>query len=187
MSITRVIRTAGGVGALFLCSVRLAGAPALAADPSAGTRVSGHGVDWESTAIVHSEERTSAGVIRISTATVELDGDLRGWVLYQVTTQIDSAKGTLVNTGQQVYSGTILGSEPVLIRDDRFRFEVDTTSGSEHGTVYLTHRLAGAAVQCTLSVVGTGKRPDGNPTFSYTGECRFPRGAALPSVRPGAR
>ena len=175
MSITRVVRFAGVAGALFLCSVELTGSVVLAAGAAApgGVRVAGHGVDWESTAVVHSEKQTAAGVIRLSTATVELEGDLRGWVLYQVTTQIDSAKGTLVNTGQQVYSGTILGSEPVLIRDDRFRFDVDTASGTEHGTVYLEHRLAGPRVQCTLNVVGTGKRADGNPTFSYSGECRF--------------
>jgi hypothetical protein len=178
MSITRVVRFAGAAAALALSSVALAGSPALAAAPTApsAVRVAGHGVDWESTAVVHSERQTAAGVIRTSTATVELEGDLHGWVLYQVTTRIDSAKGTLTNTGQQVYSGTILGSKPVLIRDDRFRFDVDTTSGTERGSVYLVHRLAGPPVQCTLSVVGTGKRADGNPTFSYTGECRFDAG-----------
>ena len=171
MNIASVVRLAG---ALCICSGGQAGSAALAAAaPTAATvHVTGHGVDWESTAIVHSERQTSAGVIRKSTATVELEGDLHGWVLYQITTQIDSAKGTLVNTGQQVYSGTILGSEPVLLCDDRFRFEVDTLRGTEHGTVYLVHPLAGPAAQCTLTVTGTGKRADGNPTFSYSGECR---------------
>ena len=186
MSITRVVRFAGAAGALFLCSVELAGSPALAAGSSApgGVRVAGHGVDWESTAVVHSEKQSAAGLIRTSTATVELEGDLHGWVLYQVTTQIDSAHRTLVNTGQQVYSGTILGSEPVLIRDDRFRFEVDTVTGTEHGAVYLMHRLAGPRVQCALSVVGTGKRADGNPTFSYSGECRFAGLVKAPAASP---
>ncbi len=175
MSIARVVRFAGAAGALFLCSVELAGSPALAAGSAArgDVHVTGHGVDWDSTAVVHSEKQTASGVTRTSTATVQLEGDLHGWVLYQVTTQIDTSKGTLVNTGQQVYSGTILGSEPVLIRDDRFRFDVDTAAGTERGTVYLVHRLAGPPVQCTLRVVGTGKRADGNPTFSYSGECRF--------------
>jgi hypothetical protein len=172
MSITRVIHNAGA-GVLFLCSFELAGSPAAVASSSAAVRVAGHGVDWESTAVVHSEKPTAAGVIRISTAMVQLEGDLHGWVIYQVTTRTESAKGTLVNTGQQVYSGTILGSDPVLLRDDRFRFDVDTASGTEHGTVYLVHRLAGPPVQCVLKVIGTGKQPDGNPTFSYTGECRF--------------
>ena len=181
MSIARVIRSAVAAGAVSLCSVALAGTSSAMAGSSAGMRVSGHGVDWESTAIVHSEKRTATGLMRVSTATVELEGDLHGWVLYQVTTRIDSAKGTLVNTGQQVYSGTILGSEPVLIRDDRFRFDVDTASGTEHGAVFLVHRLAGPAVECTLDVLGTGKRPDGNPTFSYTGECRF---AKAPGAHP---
>jgi hypothetical protein len=166
MNAKEVIRAAVAAAAWCLCSLAPAGSPA-------GVRVAGHGVDWESTAVVHSETQTAAGLVRVSTATVQLEGDLHGWVLYQVTTHIDSIRGTLVNTGQQVYSGTILGSEPVLIRDDRFRFDVDTLKGAEHGTVYLVHRLAGPPVQCTLSVVGTGKSPDGNPTFSYTGECRF--------------
>ena len=175
MSIASVVRLASVAGALCICSGELAGSTALAADVPAPAvvHVAGHGVDWDSTAIVHSEKQTRGVMIRKSTATVQLEGDLHGWVLYQITTQIDSAKGTLVNTGQQVYSGTILGSEPVLIRDDRFRFEVNTVTGSEHGNVYLVHRLAGPAAQCTLSVVGTGKRADGNPTFSYSGECRM--------------
>lgn len=174
MRIASVVRLAGVAGALFVCAGALAGSAATAAAASAppAVHVTGHGVDWESTAIVHSEKHTSGGLVRTSTVTVELQGDLHGWVLYQITTQIDSAKGTLVNTGQQVYSGTILGSEPVLIRDDRFRFEVDTVTGSEHGRVYLLHRLAGPPAQCTLSVLGTGRRADGNPTFTYSGECR---------------
>lgn len=170
MSIASVVRLAGALG---ICSGALPGSAASAdtAAPAA-VHVSGHGIDWESTAIVHSEKHTSAGVIRKTTATVQLEGDLHGWVLYQTTTQIGPAKGTLVNTGQQVYSGTILGSEPVLIRDDRFRFEVDTVTGTDHGRVYLVHRLAGPAAKCTLSVEGTGKRADGNPTFTYSGECQ---------------
>jgi hypothetical protein len=173
MSIASVVRLAGVAGALGICAGALGESAARADTAPAAVHVSGQGVDWESTAIVHSEKHTSSGaVIRKSTATVELEGDLHGWVLYQITTQLDPAKGTLVNTGQQVYSGTILGSEPVLIRDDRFRFEVDTATGTDHGRVYLVHRLAGPAAQCTLSVLGTGKRADGNPTFSYSGECR---------------
>ena len=36
-----------------------------------------------------------------------------------------SSQGTLVNTGDQVYSGTIAGSDPVMIHDDQFRFYRD--------------------------------------------------------------
>jgi hypothetical protein len=46
---------------------------------------------------------------------VELRGDLNGKVLYHVTTELDYTKGTLVKTGDQVFSGTIVGSEPVMI------------------------------------------------------------------------
>ena len=174
MNIASVIRLAGAAGALCICWGEPAGSAQATVTPAPSiVHVAGHGVDWQSTAIVHSEKHTVGGVIRKSTATVQLEGDLHGWVLYQITTQVDSAKGTLVNTGQQVYSGTILGSEPVLLRDDRFRFEVDTLTGADHGNVYLVHHLAGPPAQCTLSVTGTGKRADGNPTFSYRGECRM--------------
>jgi hypothetical protein len=133
--------------------------------------VSGHGVDIESGAIVYSEQQTATGLVRRSTVIVELQGDLHGRVLYQVTTRIDSAHATLTNTGQQVFSGTVAGSGPVMLYDDSFRFEVNLATGAEHGSVRLVHHLAGPQVRCTLAVTGTGKDAAGNPTFSYSGHC----------------
>ena len=44
-------------------------------------------------------------MIQKSTETVELTGDLKGRVLYHVTSVFDFVQGTLVNTGDQVYLG----------------------------------------------------------------------------------
>jgi hypothetical protein len=135
--------------------------------------VAGHGVDRMDGALVHSEQKTPAGLTRVSTAVVELEGDLDGRVLYQVTTRIDSALGKLTNTGRQVYSGTIAGSEPVMLYDDSFVFEANLATGSEHGQVYLVRHLGGPAVRCLLEVSGTGKDAHDNPTFTYAGDCVF--------------
>lgn len=136
-------------------------------------RVAGTGVDLLNGAIVHSKVATPTGAVQKSTETVELNGDLHGRVLYHVTSTIDGTKGTLINTGDQVYSGTIGGSEPVMIHDSRFRFEVNLATGEDTGSVYLFDHIAGPKVRCTLRIVGTGKNADGNPTFNYTGECIF--------------
>jgi hypothetical protein len=126
---------------------------ALAVGPLQPTvHVTGHGVDRMDGALVHSEQKTPAGLTRISTAVVELEGDLNGRVLYQVTTRIDSAHSKLTNTGRQVYSGTIAGSEPVMLYDDSFVFEANLATGSEHGQVYLVRHLGGPAVRCLLEV-----------------------------------
>ena len=130
-------------------------------------------MDWLTTAIVHSKKATATGLVQQSTETVDLDGDLKGRVLYHVTSVFDFTHGTLVNTGDQVYSGTVAGSAPVLIHDDDFRFEVNLVTGSESGQVYLLDHIAGPNVRCTLDVVGTGATSEGNPTFDYTGECTF--------------
>ena len=98
---------------------------------------------------------------------------MKGRVLYHVTSVFDFVNGTLVNTGDQVYSGTIAGSAPVMIHDDRFRFEVNLVTGSEIGQVYLFDHIAGPKVRCRLEVVGTGLNAEGNPTFDYSGECTF--------------
>ena len=108
-----------------------------------------------------------------STEIVELTGDLTGRVLYHVTSVFDFAMGTLVNTGDQAVPGTIAGSTPVMIHDDRFRFEVNLLTGSESGRVYLFNHIAGPNVRCRLDIVGTGFKADGNPTFDYSGECTF--------------
>lgn len=136
-------------------------------------QVSGTGTDLLSGAIVHSKKTTATGVIQHGTEIVELAGDLTGKILYHVTTVIDNQKGTLTNTGDQVFSGTIAGSEPVMIHDSKFRFEVNLATGAESGSVYLFDHIAGPHVRCELKVTGTGKTADGNPTFSYTGKCRF--------------
>jgi hypothetical protein len=136
-------------------------------------QVSGTGTDLLNDTIVHSKKPTAAGVIQRGTEIVELSGDLKGKILYHVTTVIDNQRGTLVNTGDQVFSGTIAGSEPVMIHDSRFRFEVNLATGVEAGSVCLFDHIAGPHVRCELKVTGTGKTGDGNPTFSYSGTCRF--------------
>ena len=106
--------------------------------PSAATTtvsVAGSGEDHLSTAIVHTQETTPTGKILKSTEIVSLTGDLKGSVLYHVTSVFDFAAGTLVNTGDQVYSGTIANSPPVMLHDDQFRFEVDLVTGEETGQV----------------------------------------------------
>jgi hypothetical protein len=136
-------------------------------------RVSGSGLDHLDTALVHSQEATAAGMIQKSTETVELSGDLKGRILYHVTSVFDYAAGTLVNTGDQVFSGTIAESSPVLLHDDQFRFQVNLTTGAERGQVYLIDHIAGPRVRCELDVMGTGLTAEGNPTFDYNGTCTF--------------
>ena len=150
-----------------------AGGPQPGPDAGRTVTVTGTGVDLLNTAIVHSKEPTPTGIIQRSTETVELSGSLKGRVLYHVTSVFDFVAGTLVNTGDQVYSGTIAGSVPVLIHDDRFRFEVNLVTGAESGEVYLVNPIAGPKVRCELDVVGTGRDSEGNPTFAYSGECTF--------------
>jgi hypothetical protein len=135
--------------------------------------VAGNGFDDLANAIVHWQVPTPSGTIQQSTEIVELFGDLRGRVLYHVTSVLDFVNGTLVNTGDQVFSGTIAGSRPVMIHDDQFRFEVNLITGSESGTVFLFDHIAGPKVRCALHVVGTGPNAAGNPTFDYSGECTF--------------
>jgi hypothetical protein len=148
-------------------------APPGPADTTTTVAVAGSGLDRLTSAIVHSEEPTPTGKIQRSTEIVELNGDLKGFVLYHVTSVFDFAAGTLVNTGDQVYSGTIAGSAPVMIHDDQFRFRVNLATGEESGQVFLLDHVAGPKVRCELSVVGTGLTPEGNPTFDYRGTCTF--------------
>jgi hypothetical protein len=160
----------GSCAALQLCGTQvLAGS----AEVARVVQVSGSGVDLLSGMIVHSETKTSSGSIQKSTEIVELDGDLRGRVLVAAKTTIDSVKGTLTNTGDQVYSGTIAGSEPVMIHDSRFRFGVNLATGADSGVVYLSDHIAGPKVRCTLRVTGKGKDSAGNPIFDYRGDCTF--------------
>jgi hypothetical protein len=139
------------------------------------TRVSGSGVDLASEAIIHSEEDTASGKIRRLTEIVRLTGDLSGYVLYQPTQEFDFVKNTLVVTGTNFFSGTIAGSDPVVLRSDESRFEVDLATGEETGKVRLTRSNdssdKGLWYDCDLAVVGTGLTAEGNPTFNYSGEC----------------
>ena len=173
MSTFRVLRVIA-LAALSAGSVQSPSAEEGGLSAERTVQVAGSGVDLLNGAIVHSTETTPTGMIQKSTETVELNvGSLRGRVLYHITSVFDFVKGTLVNTGNQVFSGTIAGSEPVMIHDDQFRFEVNLATGADTGTVYLFDHIAGPKVRCTLQGVGTGVNSDGNPTFDYTGECTF--------------
>lgn len=135
--------------------------------------VSGSGVHFLTTAMVHSSMPTATGLIQRSTETVDLTGDLTGRILYHPTSVIDFSTQTLVNTGHQVFSGTVLGSEPVMLHDDTFRFDIDLRTGTGTGTVHLVDRLDGPKVLCELTIVSTGMTADGNVAAEYSGECRF--------------
>jgi hypothetical protein len=137
--------------------------------------VSGSGVHFFSEAIVHSQEGTPTGMTQRSTDTVKLTGDLSGYILYHATTEFDFVGNTLVNTGTQFFSGTIAGSDPVVLRDDEFRFDVDLSTGATTGEVHLSRSNdaphKGHWYECDLVVVGTGLTPDGDSTVDYSGEC----------------
>jgi hypothetical protein len=137
--------------------------------------VSGSGVDLASEAVVHSEQSTPTGKTRIVTEMVRLSGDLSGYVLYQATQAFDFGSNTLVVTGENVFSGTIAGSDPVILRSDQSRFEVDLSTGAELGSVHMTRSKdaphKGSWYECDLVVVGTGQTAEGNPTFDYSGTC----------------
>ena len=138
--------------------------------------VSGSGVHYFATGIIHSTEPTATGMIQRTTETVELDGDLIGRILYHPVSVFDFVAGTLVNTGNQVFSGTVLGSEPVLIHDDQFRFEVDLNTGVTFGEVHLVDRITGPRVRCHLEVTGSGQvTPNGDAIVDYTGVCKVQR------------
>ena len=64
-------------------------------------------------------------------------------MLYHVTSTFDTANNTLVNTGDQVFSGTIAGSDPVMIHDGRFSFHENLKTGADTGSVYLFDHIAG--------------------------------------------
>ena len=144
-------------------------------DAAGPIAVSGTGVHAFSTAIVHSQTPTETGMVQRSSEIVTLQGDLNGYVLYHPVTTIDETTGTMVNTGQQVFSGTILGSEPVLLFDDRFRFEVDLQTGATVGSIHLGRSQDAAAdapwFTCDLTVVGIGMTEAGDATAAYEGTC----------------
>jgi len=134
--------------------------------------VSGSGTHYFTTAIVHSQEPTpEQWMTQRSTDIVELRGDLEGYLLYHVTSEI--VDGTMVNTGKQAFSGTIGGSEPLYLFDDEFRFDVDLATGATTGIVKLRESKDAreGKYRCDLEVIGTGLTPEGNASVSYTGTC----------------
>lgn len=145
------------------------------AAPMQAVPVSGEGVHLFSTAIVHSQRPTPTGMVQRSTDIVTLTGDLHGHILYHPTATFDLSSDTLEVTGTQFFSGTIHGSEPVILHDDRFRFEVDLTTGATVGQVFLGRSNdaphPGRWSECHLDVVGTGLTPAGDATFVYSGAC----------------
>lgn len=175
MNVWLVSRTVIVMGGLCIGSMSfLAASASASAPPVQGTiHVKGTGIDLLNSAIIHSKKTTPTGEIRKSTEIVELRGDLEGTVLYGVTTVINTKQGRLTNSGDQVFSGTVAGSEPVMIHDSKFIFSVNLKTGADHGSVYLTDRIAGPKVRCQLQVTGTGKSASGNPTFKYAGACTF--------------
>ena len=137
--------------------------------------VQGTGVHFFSTAITHSAEPTQTGQRLRSTDIIRLEGDLDGFVLYHPTTVIDGAAGTMTNTGTQIFSGTIAGSDPVILHDDRFEFTVDLETGATLGRVYLGRSQDAPHpetwFECELEIVGTGMTAAGDGLATYTGRC----------------
>ena len=169
---------------LLALAFLLAGCDSTSAQPEAtGTSfaVAGTGVHYFTTAVVHSQTPTETGVVQRSSDIIRLSGDLDGYILYHPTSVIDTEAGTLVNTGTQVFSGTVKGSDPVLLHDDTYRFESDLQTGATTGTVRLgpsDDAPAGSGwFVCDLAVVGTGLTADGDATVDYTGTCRTTAGA----------
>lgn len=160
-----VPETAAGDG--FGSSAGAAGAQPVA--------VSGSAVHYFSTAIVHSRDSIGSRIVQRSTDIIRLSGDLNGYILYHPVSEFDLERRTLVNTGSQVFSGSVVGSAPVLLHDDSFRFEVDLASGATTGQVTLSRqsdaRDSGGWHQCRLTVTGTGATPQGDNLSSYHGEC----------------
>ncbi len=135
--------------------------------------VSGSAVHYFDTKIVHRSNETAGGLWEITTETIDLSGDLEGRVLYQPTSNYDFVSGTLVNTGKQVFSGTILDSEPVVIFDDRFRFEVDLNTGVVQGQVFLSNSISGPKMDCEIDVSSSSPQVDGKVESTYAGYCRL--------------
>jgi hypothetical protein len=137
--------------------------------------VSGSAVHFLSTAVIHSEEPTQTGKVQRSSEIVRLTGHLDGYILYHPTSTFDFAAGTLVNTGTQIFSGTIAGSAPMILHDDRYRFTVDLATGATIGDVHFSHSKdaphQGAWFECNLRVTGTGMTPAGDATADYSGTC----------------
>lgn len=138
-------------------------------------QVRGTGVHYFSTAVRHTRTEEETGETLRTTEIIRLEGDLNGYVLYQPVTRIDYATSTLANTGTQLFSGTVRDSDPVLLHDDTFRFEVDLDTGATVGRVHLRRSRDAPHpeywYECDLEVTGTGQTPEGDATAAYTGTC----------------
>nr|WP_136252051.1 hypothetical protein [Ningiella ruwaisensis] len=134
--------------------------------------VSGTATHYFPGSILHSSTATERGKVDMSTETIDLFGDLSGRILYHVRSEFDFVNGTLKNTGIQVFSGTVNGSEPILLLDDDFIFKVNLDSGETRGKVFLTKRLDGHKTECFLNVIGVGFDDQGNGLANYSGRCR---------------
>ncbi len=134
--------------------------------------VSGTGIHDFNTVIVHRDRKKPNWQKTITTETIDLSGDLEGRVLYQPVGVYDFVEGTLVNTGRQVFSGTILGSRPVMLFDDEYRFDVNLHTGEVLGRAYLTERLSGPRIRCEIEIRG-GDTPsvDNRTSSTYKGVC----------------
>lgn len=164
-----------GLVAATVIACAMASEPLQPDGPLKTLPVAGTAVHYFTSAIIHSQTPTATGMIQRSTDIIELKGDLKGRVLYHPTSVFDFTTGRLMNTGNQVFSGTILGSAPVLLHDDEFRFEVDLNSGAlESGEVHLIDRIAGPKIRCDLVAVGKGDTtPEGDSIVDYSGTCTF--------------
>lgn len=144
--------------------------------------VSGEAIHYFTTSITHSETPVDGTIVARTTDIIRLSGDMNGYILYHPTTVIDPQAQTLSNTGVQFFSGTIDGSEPVVLYDDTFQFDVDLATGETLGRVHLGRSKSsphpGSWWECELEVVGTGMTPEGDGLAAYTGSCtRFGRGS----------
>ena len=171
-----MIRTLAFALSIALVPASISGCDSASAAPpdAAPFAVSGTGVHYFTTAVIHGQEPTATGFVQRSSDVIQLDGDLRGYILYHPTSTFDFADSTLVNTGRQVFSGTVGDSDPVVLHDDTFRFESDLATGATTGEVHLRRSSdapGGAWFECDLDVVGTGLSPEGDGLVDYTGTC----------------
>lgn len=151
----------------------LAFGPLVLAEEGNWQDVSGTGIHYESEGLEHSIEPTDTGFVRKSTDIVELSGDLKGLAVFQPISVINLVEGTIVNTGSQVFSGTVLGSEPVVLHDDNFRFEINLNTGQTTGDIFLTDRVSGPIIRCILQMQGTGRTTEGYNLSIYWGKCKL--------------
>lgn len=135
--------------------------------------VIGTAIHFESDGIEHSVVPTDDGYVRTSTDIVELSGDLQGRAVFQPVSTVDLVERTIVNTGSQVFSGTVLGSYPVMLHDDGFRFDINLNTGETNGEIFLTDRLSGPNVRCILEMQVTGRTSEGYNLSDYWGKCKL--------------